>query len=61
LTNLGAPFLLHETLGCPIANLHSARSDLMKKDSDAASKKRLASLKTDAENQGNGAQRSDDF
>jgi hypothetical protein len=24
----GAPFLLHETLGCPIANLHSARSDL---------------------------------
>jgi hypothetical protein len=25
---LGAPFLLHETLGCPIANLHSARSDL---------------------------------
>jgi hypothetical protein len=21
-------FLLHETLGCPIANLHSARSDL---------------------------------
>jgi hypothetical protein len=26
--NLGAPFLLHETLGCPIANLHSARSDL---------------------------------
>jgi membrane-bound lytic murein transglycosylase D len=27
-TKLGAPFLLHETLGCPIANLHSARSDL---------------------------------
>ncbi len=26
--DLGAPFLLHETLGCPIANLHSARSDL---------------------------------
>jgi MFS superfamily sulfate permease-like transporter len=25
---IGAPFLLHETLGCPIANLHSARSDL---------------------------------
>ncbi len=25
---VGAPFLLHETLGCPIANLHSARSDL---------------------------------
>jgi hypothetical protein len=25
---LGAQFLLHETLGCPIANLHSARSDL---------------------------------
>ena len=35
--------------------------EAMKKDSDAASKKRLASLKTDAENQGNGAQRSDDF
>jgi hypothetical protein len=25
---VGAPFLLHEILGCPIANLHSARSDL---------------------------------
>ena len=28
MANIGAPFLLHETLGCPIANLHSARSDL---------------------------------
>jgi hypothetical protein len=28
LCQVGAPFLLHETLGCPIANLHSARSDL---------------------------------
>jgi hypothetical protein len=26
--DIGAPFLLHETLGCPIANLHSAWSDL---------------------------------
>jgi hypothetical protein len=25
---MGAPYLLHETLGCPIANLQSARSDL---------------------------------
>jgi hypothetical protein len=27
---IGAPFLLHETLGCPIANLHSVAQKLLR-------------------------------